>query len=321
MNKTFASILLIVAVLIAGYFIYMNKADGPMYTPDLSKITNFDECVKATGVVLESYPAQCKTPDGRTFVQNIGNELEKMDKIQAANPRPNQSISSPLTITGKARGPWYFEASFPAKLYDANGKQIGVVPVTAQGEWMTTEFVPFKATMTFSQPQTATGTLVLERDNASGLPENDDSLIIPVVFSSYAPGGIDTAQNKMNVKAFFGNSSTGAECEKVASVNRQVTKAPQVGAASILELLKGPTATEKAAGFTTAINAGTHLNNINIKDGVATVDFSSELGKNVAGSCRVAAIRAQITETLKQFATVKSVIISINGKSKDILQP
>jgi len=41
----------------------------------------------------------------------------------------------------------------------------------------------------------------------------------------------------------------------------------------------------------------------------------------VGGSCRVSAIRAQIIETLKQFSTVKNVVISINGRTEDILQP
>ena len=34
-----------------------------------------------------------------------------------------------------------------------------------------------------------------------------------------------------------------------------------------------------------------------------------------------AAIRVQITETLEQFPTVDSVIISIDGRTEDILQP
>jgi len=35
----------------------------------------------------------------------------------------------------------------------------------------------------------------------------------------------------------------------------------------------------------------------------------------------VTAIRAQITETLKQFPTVENVVISIDGRTEDILQP
>ncbi len=58
-----------------------------------------------------------------------------------------------------------------------------------------------------------------------------------------------------------------------------------------------------------------------IKDGAAYVDFDKTLDQNVAGSCRVIAIRAEITQTLKQFPNVNDVIISIDGRTEDILQP
>ncbi len=52
-----------------------------------------------------------------------------------------------------------------------------------------------------------------------------------------------------------------------------------------------------------------------------SVDFDETLEKAVGGSCRVAAIRSQITKTLLQFPSFKKVIISINGRTEDILQP
>ncbi len=155
-------------------------------------VSNFDECVQAGYAVMESYPAQCRAANGTTFTQNIGNELEKTNLIKITSPRPNASIQSPLTVEGQARGTWYFEASFPIQLKDANGKVITLVPesgtpgtmipVQAQGDWMTENFVPFKVKFSFAKPATATGTLILLKDNPSGLPENDDSLIVPVVF-------------------------------------------------------------------------------------------------------------------------------------------
>ncbi len=47
---------------------------------------------------------------------------------------------------------------------------------------MTADFVPFKVKLIFSPPTTAAGTLVLKKDNPSGLPEHDDELRIPVAF-------------------------------------------------------------------------------------------------------------------------------------------
>lgn len=93
------------------------------------------------------------------------------------------TIASPLTITGRARGGWYFEASFPIEIQNASGTNIAEGPAQAQGEWMTEDYVPFKATLTFpAQPKGSVGKVILHNDNPSGLPENDRSLEIPVVF-------------------------------------------------------------------------------------------------------------------------------------------
>lgn len=150
--------------------------------PPVASVANFDDCAAAGYQVMESYPARCSTPDGRTFTQDIGNELEKTDLIRITAPRPGQIITSPVVIEGEARGNWFFEASFPARLLDGNGVELAVIPVQATGEWMTTEFVDFQSTMIFPLPTTATGTLILEKDNPSGLPENADQLIIPIRF-------------------------------------------------------------------------------------------------------------------------------------------
>lgn len=93
------------------------------------------------------------------------------------------SIASPLTIEGDARGGWYFEASFPVEIRNAAGEKIAEGPAEAQGEWMTENFVPFKISLTFpEQPTGSMGKVILRNDNASGLPENDRFMEIPVIF-------------------------------------------------------------------------------------------------------------------------------------------
>lgn len=151
---------------------------GPISAND---IQSFEDCIAAGFPAMESYPRQCAIPEGQTFTENIGNELEKQDLIIADQPRPNAVVSSPLTITGQARGNWYFEATFPIELYNESGDLIANSFATAKGEWMTEDFVPFEAILQF--PKTAgKGTLILKKDNPSGLPEYDDQLVIPVSF-------------------------------------------------------------------------------------------------------------------------------------------
>lgn len=146
-------------------------------------INSFDECVAAGYPVLESYPEQCKTPDGKSFTRDIGNELDKTDLIRITSPRPNQSVSGTVTVTGEARGSWYFEASFPVQLVNTQQKVIASSIATAEGEWMTEEFVPFKAELSVPASVSGKGTLILKKDNPSGLPEHDDELRVPVVLN------------------------------------------------------------------------------------------------------------------------------------------
>ena len=60
---------------------------------------------------------------------------------------------------------------------------------------------------------------------------------------------------------------------------------------------------------------------IEVNDGVAKVDFSKQMEFEMGGSCRVGLIRLQVEETLKQFPEIKQVIISVDGRTEDILQP
>lgn len=87
----------------------------------------------------------------------------KNQKIIVARPQANEVIHSPVTVAGKARGAWFFEATFPVKLLDGNGQEItDWVPAHAQVEnWMTEDFIPFEATLEFKNPATATGTLTI----------------------------------------------------------------------------------------------------------------------------------------------------------------
>lgn len=105
-----------------------------------------------------------------------------VDLITVDSPLPNSLVSSPITISGKARGPWYFEASAPVTLKDIDGVTIAQGYVTAQGDWMTEEFVSFTGTLSFTAPLSDTGTLVLKNDNPSGEPSLDKFVNIPVRF-------------------------------------------------------------------------------------------------------------------------------------------
>ena len=175
-------------------------AEGPMATSTpIATSTN-------EGVVCTMDAMQC--PDG-SYVGRSGPKCEfvcpaapavppdvqaqidsKADLIKVTSPVPLGVVQSPLTLSGQARGNWFFEASAPVSLVDWDGKIIAEGVITAEGEWMTTDFVPFKAELTFVSPYTPgdqdfmkRGTLIFKKDNPSGMPENDDALEIPIQFA------------------------------------------------------------------------------------------------------------------------------------------
>lgn len=103
-------------------------------------------------------------------------------RVESPDTKIVSLVTSPLHIKGTARGTWYFEASFPVKLLNDKEEVIATGHATAEGDWMTTDFVPFTATLEFTAPTTELGILVLQKNNPSGLPEHDDELRIPVRF-------------------------------------------------------------------------------------------------------------------------------------------
>lgn len=107
----------------------------------------------------------------------------RSDLIILDSPLPGAMISSPLTIKGRARGTWFFEGDFPIILEDRQGGNSAVSYATAKGEWMTTGYVRFEGKIQFkSQLSGQRGTLILKKDNPTGLTEFDDALKIPVNF-------------------------------------------------------------------------------------------------------------------------------------------
>jgi len=144
-------------------------------------VTSFEECAAAGYPIMESYPEQCRTPDGETFVNEVALPAQP---IVVVSPQPGDTLTENVVVEGEARGTWFFEASFPVELRDGDGNVLAQVPAQAIGEWMTEDFVPFKAEFTVDFNGATNGVLVLKKDNPSGLPENDAQIEVPVLFQA-----------------------------------------------------------------------------------------------------------------------------------------
>lgn len=133
--------------------------------------------------IKHGQPSSLPPATGCGEIEYTDEELAKMDLIRLTKPRPNQEIESPLVIEGEARGYWFFEATFPIVLVNWDGLIIAQGYATTQNDWMTEDFVEFKAELSFEKPELYNrGALILQKDNPSGLPEYDDALEIPIIF-------------------------------------------------------------------------------------------------------------------------------------------
>ncbi len=137
------------------------------------------------------------------------------------------------------------------------------------------------------------------------------------------PSGVTATPGDRQLSVYFTNTqkNPGAgDCSRVFAVRHTSRGTVAVAEAALNALLQGPSAAERGQGYGSEIPPGTVLRDITINNGVARADFSSELAR-VAGSCRVMAIRAQIERTLRQFSSVRSVVILVEGRSEGVLQP
>ena len=140
-------------------------------------VTDFQSCEKAGGTIIDGEPVKCEI-NGTTFEEAQHAEPE----VVVEQPVYGALVTSPLSVKGKARGFWYFEANIPVTLKDQNGKILAQKGFMSTENWMTEDYVPFEGTLEFATPETDYGVLLIQKDNPSGDPRFDASVAVPVRF-------------------------------------------------------------------------------------------------------------------------------------------
>lgn len=253
---------------------------------------------------IPKYSPTNKTSSQRQVVPTKNEEAN----VHVLSPLPNETISLPIRITGEAR---VFENQLQYRLIECDGNILQQGIMTAQSPDMGI-FGPFeKSIHIIPDPQGTYG--CLEVFSSSPKDGSDINLVqIPVLF--------DVAHAR-KVYVYFSTDKSGEDCQTVFPVLRYASPNPAIARITLEELLRGPSSMEKERGYQTALNTGVSIQKLTIQNGVARIDFDKQLEEAVGGSCRVSLIRSQIEKTLMQFPTVNKVIISIDGRTEDILQP
>lgn len=299
------SILLLSIFLVSTAYILKNK--------DIC--CEFELCKQVTSLCISNN-------EDENEKDNVKGEVlsEKGEKIYFENLKSGDEINVDFKILGKVPSNWFFEGMFPVRVLDVNGEEILLLYATTQDDIFNDEYVDFSVDLSSFVIDIDKDLIVVlrfEKDNPSGLDVNSDKVDISVTLKPKEESKL------IGLKVFFPNSKLNdmQDCSLVYPVVRNVPKTVAVGRASLEELFKGVSESEKGNGYFTNINEGVTIQSLSIENGVAKVNLSKELEEGVGGSCRVLSIRSQITETLKQFSTVDSVTISIDGRIEDILQP
>jgi germination protein M len=147
--------------------------------------------------------------------------------------------------------------------------------------------------------------------SASTMPPSEPSES-PDRTASQPPTSTSAPSRTMIVRAYFalgGRPGTAG----VVPVLREVPETTGVAAAAMTALLAGPTADESGE-VVSAVPNGTRLLGITIKNGIATVNLSTEFDSG-GGTASMQYRLAQVVYTLTQFSTVKTVTFQIEGQT------
>lgn len=230
------------------------------------------------------------------------------------SPGTSSTVSGTFTVQGRAR---VFENRFSIRVL-ANSQEVYSVHALSNAP-DAGKFGEFRQQIQLntssSTLQGISGITLEVFDSSPKDGSETDKVSIPLQLQS---------GDTMIVKVFFSNGKMDSSysCNQVAPVSRTLPRTFAVARAALTELLKGPTDDEKTQGFFTSINPEVQIQSLIIDaSSTAHADFDNTLQQGIAGSCKVSAIRAQITQTLEQFPGIHNVVISVNGNSTSTLQP
>lgn len=82
----------------------------------IAKINSFEECKNAGYPIMESYPEQCKTPDGRNFINtqqvNMDIDLQIQDLKVGLGLEAKEGSEVTVNYTGKLENDTKFDSSY-----------------------------------------------------------------------------------------------------------------------------------------------------------------------------------------------------------------
>lgn len=115
--------------------------------------------------------------DTTQSVEILGNKAD----LVSFSISPGAKVSGVVSYTGAIKGGYFFEANMLVNILDKNKNILKQGNTTATTDWMTAGAVSFSGALDLSGLPKGEAYIELHNDNASGLPENDKSILVPIV--------------------------------------------------------------------------------------------------------------------------------------------
>lgn len=213
-------------------------------------------------------------------------------------PNSDSTINNQFTIEGIARA---FENSISLRITNERTGKIllsGILEVKSPDMGV---YGPFEESITLSNRDLKKGdpiTITLFEPSAKDGSESN-TISYSVRYDNV---------NHMQIKLFLPNDNlnTQRNCETVFPVQRDIISTTAVARIALETLFQGPTDGEVIEGYGTAIPDNLSLSSIILTDKIAVVTLSPNLN-SINNECRLKAIKAQISATLKQFPSISQV--------------
>ncbi len=96
---------------------------------------------------------------------------------------PNSAVHGVISYRGIIKNNYFFEGNIRINILNMNKQILKESHATATTDWMTSGPVSFEGVIDLSMLPKGPAYMEIHNDNPSGLPENDKSILIPIVIN------------------------------------------------------------------------------------------------------------------------------------------
>ena len=132
------------------------------------------------GVFQKQVP-KSNTEQTQIPIENKGGILGNKDDLVSFSILPNSKVHGVVSYKGVIKGGYFFEANIVINILDVNKKVLKNSNAMATTDWMTAGPISFEGNIDFTGLPKGNAYLEIHNDNASGLPEHDKSILIPII--------------------------------------------------------------------------------------------------------------------------------------------